>query len=100
MERIETVAIETVAARRRNQVMNAIKACGTVITVGPLEFCRILSQTDNPLIVFSKGGLLSKHYKYLTSYRGLAFYCKTPTPLEIPADAELSAANMISIPDL
>ena len=100
MERIETVTIETVAARRRNQVMNAIKACGIVITVGPLEFCRILSRTDNPLIVFSKGGLLSKHYKYLTSYRGLAFYCRTPTSLEIPADAELIAANMISIPDL
>ena len=81
-------------------VTNAIKACGTIVTVGPLEFSLILDKTEDPLVVWSEGGLFRKHFKYLTHYRGLAFYCKSPTPLEIPRGAEIIAARKMAIPDL
>lgn len=99
-ERKGTVAATSAAAAHHHMVSNAIKACGTVITVGPFEFLTILAKTDDPLVVCSEGGLFTKHFKYLTSYRGLAFYCKSPAPLEIPRGAEVIAAHKIAIPDL
>lgn len=81
-------------------MMNAIKACGTLVRVEPEEFARILSLADRPLVVRSAGGVFSKSYRYLTSYRGLAFHCKSPAELYLPADAEVVNAARISIPDL
>jgi hypothetical protein len=90
----------TAAAAHHHQVSNAIKACGTLVTVEPLEFSAILTKVREPLVVWSEGGLFTKHHKYLTTYRGLTFYCKSATPLQLPADAEIIAANKISMPDL
>ena len=83
-----------------HQMLNAVKACGTLVTVGPIEFMAILGRTDSPLVVWAQGGVFRKHYKYVTSYRGLAFYCKSETPLEMPFEAEMIAANKISMPDI
>lgn len=81
-------------------VANAIKACGTIVHVEPGEFLKILRLQDEPLIVRAKGGFLSKSFLYLTTYRGLAFHCKSPTELDLPRRAELIHANKMSIPDL
>ena len=81
-------------------VANAIKACGTLIQVEPDEFIRILSLQENPLIVRATGGFFTTSYKYLTTYRGLAFHCKSPTELRLPDEAELIDAKKISMPDL
>ena len=80
--------------------LNAIKASGTVVHIEPSEFVRILSLAERPLIVRAVGGLFSKSHKYLTSYRGLAFYCKSQTELVLPANAELVNASKMSMPDL
>ena len=90
----------TGAAAHHHQVMNAVKACGTIITVGPIEFTEMLAQSDSPLVVYAEGGLFTRHFRYVTSYRGLAFYCKSQTPLEVPRGAEIIVANRIAIPDL
>ena len=37
-------------------------------------------------------------YQYLTSYKGLAFYTKSPAPLDLPSDTELVQAKSISVP--
>ena len=84
----------------RHQVLNAVKACGGVVTVGPVEFLAIVGRTEDPFVLWCEGGWINKHFKYLTSYRGLTFYCKSPTPLEMPFEAEMVAANKISVPDL
>jgi hypothetical protein len=70
-------------------VANAIKVCGTIVRVDPEEFSRTLSFQENPLVVKTVGGLFSTSYKYLTSYRGLAFHCKSPRELRLPKEAEL-----------
>jgi hypothetical protein len=81
-------------------VANAIKACGTIVRLESDEFLRILSFQEDPLIVHSVGGFFRTSYKYLTSYRGLAFYCKSSVPLRLPEEADIIHARKMSIPDI
>jgi hypothetical protein len=99
-ENVMSGAAAASAAAHIAEVANAIKACGTVVRLEPKEFLRILALQENPLIVRTVGGFFSVSYRYLTSYRGLAFYCKSPTELRLPAEAELINAGTMSIPDL
>ena len=84
------------AARKK---ANAIKAFGTVVTVEPEEFSKILSIQPEPLIAAAEGGVFKTNYRYLTSCKGLAFFTKSPAPLELPADAVVITAESIDIPD-
>lgn len=79
--------------------LTAIKACGTLVRVEPQQFAAILARQDAPLVVTSTGGIFRKHFRYLTSYRGLAFHCQSRTPLQLPQTAETIAAKTLSIPD-
>ena len=88
------------AAAAAAAIANAIKASGVVINVAPEDFAAILRRTERPLIVTAEGGFFSTTYKYLTSYKGLAFYTKSRVPLVLPADAEVVRARGISIPQL
>lgn len=90
----------TAGAIAHAMIANAIKACGTIIRVDPKEFHRIIEKQNNPLIVRAKGGIFSTHYKYLTSYKGMAFYCKTEEKIRITQECEFINAEKIAIPDL
>ncbi len=79
-------------------IANAIKSSGVLVSVSPEDFAAIVRRTEKPLVVTSQGGIFSTHYKYLTSYKGLAFYMKSPVPLILPVDAEIIKAKGISIP--
>jgi len=79
-------------------IANAIKASGVLVSITPEDFAAILRRTDNPLVVASKGGFFTTHYKYLTSYKGLAFHTQSPAPLMLPAGAEVINAKGISMP--
>jgi hypothetical protein len=79
-------------------IANAIKASGVLVTVTPEDFAAILRRTERPLVVAAQGGFFSTHYKYLTSYKGLAFYTKSPQPLVLPIGAEVVNAKSLSIP--
>ncbi len=79
-------------------IANAIKASGVLVRVTPEDFAAILRRTVKPLVVTSTGGLFSTSYKYLTSYKGLAFHTKSPTPLILPGDAEVVRAKGFNIP--
>jgi hypothetical protein len=76
----------------------AIKASGAIVRVEPQEFVKILGRQDAPLIVYAVGGLLSTNYQYLVSYKGLAFYTKSPEELSLPPRAEVVVARSIWIP--
>ena len=86
------------AAAAAAAIANAIKASGVLVNVSPEDFAAILRRTEKPLVVTAKGGFFSTSYKYLTSYKGLAFYTKSPVPLILPVDAEVIKAKSISIP--
>ena len=88
------------AAAATAAAANALKACGTLVHVEPDEFLKILSFQKNPLIVQARGGFLSKSFRYLTSYKGLAFYCKSRAELNLPGDSQRIPAKRMVIPDM
>ena len=81
-------------------IANAIKASGVVVRLEPGDWMTILKRTENPLVVIAEGGMFKTKYHYLTSYRGLAFFTKSPTALVLPGRAEVITAKSISVPDL
>jgi hypothetical protein len=79
-------------------IANAIKASGVLVTLSPEEFSKILNRAADPLVVTAQGGLFSTNYSYLMSYKGLAFFTKSKSPLPLPSGCEVVTASRISIP--
>ena len=79
-------------------IANAAKASGVIVRVNPQDFLSIVRKADKPLIVYATGGFFSTNHHYLTSYKGLAFYAKSPSPVELPSDAELVLAEKFWMP--
>ncbi|MFH1381493.1 MAG: hypothetical protein ABIH70_01205 [Chloroflexota bacterium] len=86
------------AAARAAAIANAIKASGAIINVNSDDFLRILAKSNKPLVVMAKGGVFKVNYQYLTAYKGLIFYTKSPTMLSLPGDIELILSDKIWIP--
>ena len=86
------------AAAAAAAIAQAIKASGVLVRVDPDAFQRILVRVESPLVVHSTGGFLSTSYRYLMSYKGLAFFTKSPQPIQLPASAEVVVADRIWIP--
>jgi hypothetical protein len=86
------------AAAAAAAIAQAIKASGAIVRVEPEDFLQILARQKEPLVVHATGGFFSTNYQYLSSYKGLAFYCKSPSPLEFPAGCEVVQAQKIWIP--
>lgn len=80
-------------------VVNAVKASGVLVRLEPAEWLALLKRAEAPLIVVAEGGVFRKHVRYLTSYRGLAFFTQSPDALMLPARAEIVRARSISVPE-
>jgi hypothetical protein len=76
----------------------AIKASGVIVHVEPDEFVGILKRQPGALVVHATGGFFSTTYRYLTTYKGLAFYTKGRAALDLPAGTELVRAKGIWVP--
>jgi hypothetical protein len=79
-------------------IADSIKASGAIVRVKPHDFELILSRVDEPLVVTAEGGVFTTNYQYLTAYKGLIFFTKTPTPLRLPHNVEVIRAEKIWIP--
>lgn len=79
-------------------IANAIKASGAIVKVENGDFLSIMERAEKPLVVMTQKSFWSPSYKYISSYKGLAFFTKSPEPLRLPSDVELVAARSISIP--
>lgn len=86
------------AAAAAAAVVNATKASGVIVRVEPADFRALLRRTADPLVVHASGGVLRTTHKYLTSYKGIAFFTKSRTALELPRGTELVEADSIWIP--
>jgi hypothetical protein len=86
------------AAAQAAAIARAIKASGTIVRVDPDEFLAILSRAQEPLVVCAPGGLFRARFMYLTSYKGLAFFCRSNVELDLPAQAEVVIVGKIWIP--
>ena len=79
-------------------IANAIKASGAIVKVDPNDFRKIMEKIDEPLVVRAEGGFLSRKYQYLTAYKGLTFYTKSPSELPFRSGVEMILAKKIWIP--
>jgi hypothetical protein len=86
------------AAAAAAAIAQAIKASGVLVKLDAGEFRKVLERAKDPLVVIVQGGLFAPKYQYLTSYKGLAFYTKSDTPLDLPAEAEVVTARKIWTP--
>ena len=86
------------AAAAAAAIAQAIKASGVIVRVEPGDFLAILEHQEGPLVVHATGGFFNTNYQYLTSYKGLAFFTKSDTPMNLPAGTELVQAKKIWIP--
>ncbi len=87
------------AAAAHAAIANAIKASGVLVSLESDEFMRIIHRIEKPLVVIVGPSFWSKSHKYLTSYRGLAFYTKSDKPLNLPSETETVMSKKIHIPD-
>lgn len=81
-------------------LVNAIKASGIFISVTEEDFMAVLRRMEAPLVVHAEGGFLKKKHKYITSYKGLAFYTKVDQPLYLPRGTEVIEARKIWVPEM
>jgi hypothetical protein len=86
------------AAARAAAIAQAIKASGAIVRVKPDDFTSILYKAEKPLVVMTRGGFIKANYQYLTAYKGLVFFTKSPTELMLPGGVEVIYANQIWIP--
>ncbi len=87
------------AAAAAAVIANATKASGVIVRVSPENFLAILRRVESPVVVQAQGGIFSTKYRYLTSYKGLAFFTKSAAPVELPRGTELVRADAIWIPN-
>jgi hypothetical protein len=79
-------------------IAQAIKASGAIVKVEPLDFIALLERAENPLLVYCERRFFSTSYQYLMGYKGLVFYAKSRTPLDLPRNIEVVTAKKIWIP--
>ncbi len=61
------------AAAHGTAIAQAIKASCVVVRVETVDFLRLLNRQDEPIVVRSPGGFFQAPWRYLTTYKGLAF---------------------------
>ena len=80
-------------------IAQAVKASGAIVRMEPNNFLQIVGRANEPIVVLAISKIFGKtSYKYLTSYKGLFFYTKSPSQLPLSIGAELVHAKNIWIP--
>jgi len=78
--------------------VQATNASGVVIRVTPQDFLKILNRQRDFLVVHAAPRFFSRSHRYLTSYRGLAFWTKSSEVLHLPSGAELVETQSMWMP--
>lgn len=91
-----------VGAAAAVQLANASASFGPCVLVEPAEFLRVLARQGESLVVAGEatGWFSGKRYRYLTSFKGLAFYAKSDVPLELPNGVEVVTVKRMNVPYL
>lgn len=79
-------------------IAQAIKASGAIVHVEPEDFNLILTRADKPLVVAAQGGFIKTSYQYLTGYKGLIFFTRSSSALQLDSRVEIINAKKIWIP--
>ena len=79
-------------------MVRAVKASGTIVKVKPDVFLQIVQKNTGALVITAEGWMFGKRYRYLTSYKGLAFHTSSREPLQLPGGAEVIPASSMWMP--
>jgi len=79
-------------------MIRATKASGVIVKIEPSDFEALAAKIGDPLVVAARGGFFGKSFDYLMSYKGLAFYTRSPDAISLPSKVELVSARQIWIP--
>jgi hypothetical protein len=80
-------------------IAQAVKASGAIVRMEPNDFVQIVHRAEEPVVVMATSKIFGRtSYKYLTSYKGLAFYTKSSSQLPLGVRSELVYAKQIWIP--
>jgi hypothetical protein len=90
----------TAASTVTAALLQAINASGVIVRMNAPDFVAVLRRMEAPLVVHAAGGFFSTKHKYLTSYKGLAFYAVLKAPLDLPAGTEVIEAEKIWVPEM
>ncbi|HEY3155361.1 MAG TPA: hypothetical protein VGK76_01875 [Candidatus Eisenbacteria bacterium] len=86
------------AAAAAAALVRAIKASGAIVRVEAGEFVKLLNHNPEAVVVHARGGFFVRGHRYLTSYKGLAFYARSREPLLLPGTCEVVEAGKIWVP--
>ena len=86
------------AAGAAAAIAQATKASGTLVRVEPHGFASVLRKQELPLVVHCYTGVFARKHRYLTGYKGLAFYTESPSPVDLPGRCEVVEARTIWMP--
>lgn len=81
-------------------IAEAVRASGAIVQLKPEGFSEILRKSENPCVVVAAGGIFGKKHDYMTSYKGLCFYCRSVEPLQLPTRAEVVHAARMWMPNM
>ena len=87
------------AAAQRASIANAVKAMGAIVQLDTNDFLNLLNRQETPLVVMAQSKFLKTTYRYLFGWKGLVFFTKSDTILELPHNAELIYAKRIWLPN-
>jgi hypothetical protein len=93
------MSTDVVIAGAAAAIAQAVKASGVIVHVEPDDFVGILKRQPGALVVHATCWFFGTDYRYLTSYKGLAFFTKAPAPLDLPSGTELVQAKAIWVPE-
>ena len=90
------------AAAAAIQLANSAASFGPCVRVEPSEFLTILGRVDAPLVAAaeSRNWFTGVKYRYLTHYKGLTFFCKSATPLDLSRGVEMVTVRKMTVPYL
>lgn len=68
---------------------------GTGVCVKLDDFLRIISQSQEPLVIVTSEGFFTKIYKYVTAYKGFVFFTESLDKLDFASNVEVIYAQSI-----
>lgn len=79
-------------------IAQAMKATGAIVRLEPEEFSKLVNRLETPAVVQGIGGIFSKKYQYLSTYKGLFIFTESKTPVQLPYKTEIIQAKNIWVP--
>lgn len=76
----------------------ASMAVGAIVHVEPSDFLAILERQPGSLVVRARSGVFSITHRYLTSYKGLVFFTKSPVAIDLPPATQIVQSKRLWVP--